>query len=437
MTTARCASLARWLESHRSRSLVLIVLFALLVDGVWLWTHPPGFESGETFHWWPTITNVARGHGYSGCDREYFPFCGATNQTTAAREPVPVLLFAAVARLTGESLLAGGIVEIGLNLAIVVGIFLLAWCLAGPLVALAAALLWSLYLPALKLIPQVSGDLVATLGVVWGTYFLVRAQGSGRVIEWLAAGVCVGLAVLSRSAFLVLAPALALPGLFGRSATGRSRWRGLAWFGGACLVTIAPWVVRNAVVFERPVIGSTLSGYNLYRENYQLALPDDLHYVAGREAARAIRELVARRPDLRGTENEAEMNAVYAGEAFRVIRTHPLRYIQLCAYRFPMLWFNWGYLEAYGSHARWEDHVVDVEQAVLLCLAVAGLARLGRPAWPLAAAIAALSLAYMLVNSQLRYIVPVMPLAMVLGAAVLVRRFRLQAVGVAGMQSPG
>ena len=417
-------SLSRWVGNHPLRVLALILLFALVVDAGWLWTHPPSLDSGETSHWWPIVVNVAQGRGYSGCFPEYFPFCGPANQVTAAREPVPVLLFAAVASLTTESLLPAVVVEIALNSGILIGIFLLAQWLAGPHVAAVAALVWSLYLPALGLILQVSGELVATLAVVWGVFFLVRACRTRNARDWLSAGACVALGTLSRSAVMVLGPTLGVVALLRTAVPTRGRWRGVGLFASIFLLTMSPWIVRNFAVFGHPVLGSTLSGYNLYRQNYQLSHRDYLRIVAGAEGGRAIQELLVRRRDLRGTENEAEMSAVYAREALRIIEAWPLRYLHLSAHRFLALWFNWGVLEEYGVRPRLRDYLLSGEQAILLLLAIGGLGYLGREAWPLAASVAAYSVAHVLVNGQLRYIVPAMPLVMVLSAVTLRRALR-------------
>jgi len=398
--------------------LAVVLLFALVVDAGWLWTHPPSLDSGETSHWWPIVVNVAQGRGYSGCFQEYFPFCGPANQVTAAREPVPVFLFAAVARLTKGSLLPAFVMEIALNSGVLIGIFLLAQRLAGPHVAALAALLWSLYPPALELILQVSGELAAALAVVWGLFFLDRARRTRHARDWLSAGACIGLGTLSRSAVMVLAPALGLVEFLRPSVAPRERWRAVVLFGSIFLLTMSPWVARNHAVFGHPVLGTTLGGYNLYRHNYLLPSRDYLRVVAGAEGDRALRELIARRPDLRRTENEAEMNGVYAQEALHIIGAWPLRYLHLCAHRFLPLWFNWGVLEAYGVGLKLRDYLVGGEQALLLLLAIGGLGYLGCEAWPLAASVAAYSAAHMLVNGQLRYIVPVMPLIMVLSAVV-------------------
>lgn len=412
---------ARWIDSRPRRVLALLLLFSLFLDLAWLGTHPPSLESGETSHWWPIVLNVAQGRGYTGCFQEYFPFCGPTNQVTAMREPVPVVLFAVVARLTGGSLSAAVALEIALHSGIVIGIFFLARALAGSTAATLAALLWSAYLPALELVLQVSGELAATLGVVWGLFFFVRARRTGRVGDWLAAGFVLGLGALSRSAIVFLIPALVLVEVLQPTVRPRGAWRRVALLASAFVVTMAPWMVRNEAVLGRPSLGTTLGGYNLYRQNVLLPSPDYLRVVAGADSRLAVQDLVARRTDLRGTENEVEMDRVYTREALRLIGIWPLRYLHLSAYRFLSLWFNWGVLEAYGVRLRLRDYLLGAEQLILLVLAIGGLRYLGREAWPLVACVAAYTAAHMLVNGQLRYIVPMMPLAIVSATAVLAR----------------
>ncbi len=415
------ASFAQWIENHPRQVLALVLGFSLALALVWLRTHPSGPESGETPHWWPIVLNVARGRGYVGCLKEYFPFCGATNQVTAMREPVPVLLFAVVERLTHASLLAAVAAEIVLNAGIVVGIFFLTRRLAGVTVAALAALLWSAYVPALELILQVSGELAATLGVVWGLFFLYRARQTDRVADWLSAGIALGLGALSRSAVIVLVPALALAEALRPSAASQDRWRRVTLFASAFLLTMVPWMARNEITLGRPILGTTLSGYNLYRQSHQIATPRYLRVVAGAEGRLAVQGLVARRSGLRGTENEAQMDRIYAREALSLIETWPLRYLCLSAYRLLPLWFNWGVLEAYGVPLKPRDYLLGAEQLVLLLLAIVGLVRLGDRRWPLVASLAAYCAAHMLVNGQLRYLVPVMPIPFAVGSVVLAR----------------
>lgn len=416
--------LRAWVDTHPMQVLILIMLITLVLGMAKLWLDPPSFEFNWENRWWQIALNVARGDGYVACKSNYFPFCGPTNQVTAMREPLPVLLFALVALLTNESLLAAATTGVLVNLVIVVAVFYLARELADTRTGLLAALLWAFYLAPIRLFySQVSGDLLATLGVTLGLFCFLRARRIERWWDWLAAGACLGLAILSRSAVLIIALTLTA-GLIlwpysDRVASRHSRNRNLrplVLFTIAWALIISPWLVRNFVAFGRPVIGSTLSGYYLYRQSYMLPTDDYLRFVSGGEFESVIQEMVTRRPDLQGTENEAQMDQVYREEALRVIGAEPLRYVTLSAYRFLMLWFNWKVNEVYGKHNAVGDYVIMIQHALLLGAGIVGLRGRWRHAWPLAVSVIAFSLLYMAVMAHLPYIVPVMPLLVVLSA---------------------
>lgn len=357
---------------------------------------------------------------------------------TAAREPAPVLLFAGVARLTHDSFRAAGLVQIALNLAIVFGVFMLTRELAGTRVALMAALLWALYFPTTRSeIGEVTGNLLAATCVTWGFFLFLRAQRKDRGWSWLGAGACLGVAVLSRSGVAIVALVLvlgllivALPSLmrtFGPRVMTlpivhvsisnlRQLLRSLALFVLAFGLTLCPWLVRNYVAFGRPVLGTTLTGYNLYRENSQLPIGSYLHFVAGSEANQAVASLLARRTDLTRRETEAQMDAVYRDEAIRIIKAYPGRYVLASLARAPMLWFDWSVPQAYGAGYGAGGYLIWCQQLLLLLAALRGTGHLRGRAWPLAGGVAAFTLLNMLVIGRLYLLIPVMPLIVALGA---------------------
>ena len=416
-------ALGSFVDSHAITVLVLIACLALALNIVSIINQPPTMNSGETSHWWPLILNLIHDRGYAMCEPEYFPFCSPSNQLTASREPVPVFIFAAVALLANEPFLAASIIEIGLYLAILLITFLLTRLLANSRAALVAALLWATYIPGIELVPQVSGDLLACLFLTSSVFFVMRARKTDRWRDWLSAGIGMGLGILSRSAMIVILPGLVFGLLWEGWAAARKqagRFIKKLW---ACallvLVVFAmmiPWLVRNTKVFGSPVLGTTLSGYNLYRHNYMLGSDNDLRYVAGDEAHQAILALIARLPDLRGTENEAQMNNIYMREALKVIATHPVHYAQLVVYRFLPLWFDWQIDEAYGARTPHLDYYEMIVQAFLLITALNAVWKTWKRSWPLWVTIVIYCLAYMAVVGQLRYLVGVMPLVMSVSA---------------------
>jgi len=140
-------------------------------------------------------------------------------------------------------------------------------------------------------------------------------------------------------------------------------------------------------------------------------------YVGSEEAGNAIQALLFHRTDLRGDENEAEMDVLYRNEALRIIRSYPIRYGLLSVYRFFPLWFDWKIAEAYGRQPNRYDYFIMLLQASLLILAFIGIHKGADQAWPLWGSILMLSLAYMAVDARLLYVMPVMPLVLSLSAA--------------------
>jgi len=187
------------------QALGMVLVLGVLLSVIAMASRPPSLQYGETDSWWPLTLNLIHGQGYSLCLPQYFPFCGPSNQVTAMREPAPVLLFALAARIGHESLWSAEMVETLIYLGIILGVFFLTREWADSRSALLAAFLWTIYLPALELITQVSGDLFAAFCVTLGILFTLRARKTTKTRDWLLAGTCLGLAVLSRSASLVIA----------------------------------------------------------------------------------------------------------------------------------------------------------------------------------------------------------------------------------------
>ena len=415
--------LDRWLilvDAYPLYFLGLILVLAVIVSLVLNRRNlPPAPDAGENDTWWAIALNLAHGNGYSLCLERYFPFCGPSNQATATREPIPVLLFAGTALLSGESLWAAVAVEFIIYLSILVFLYFLTREWSDARAGLLAALLWALYVPAHELIPQVSGDLLAALLVSMGTLYTMRAQASHHPRDWLVAGTCLGLSAVTRSGTLVISAVVIGGVLF------ESWWRRLnlksvitpvLMLSSLVLLFMAPWLIRNQLVLGRPVLGSSLIGYNLYRHNYMIDTTDYLRHVGGKEGLAATETLISRQTDLSGVENEAQMDRVYRDAAVELIRTYPLRYVLLSAYRFLPLWFNWGYPEAYGREPGSMDYAVMMYQGILLILAFFGFYRTVWRTWPLWGNILALSLIYMAVDSRLLYVIPIMPLVISLSA---------------------
>jgi hypothetical protein len=436
--------LRQWLgllEAHPTLALGLIGALALSINVVMLIARPPTLELGQpqlgqTYRWWNLILNVLKGRGYLLCITSYFPFCGPGNEVTASLEPVPVFFFGTVALLTNQSLLAACIAEVGINLVMLFTIFLLARSLAGNLAALGAAFIWATYIPVLKLISQISGDLLGGCFLSLGLFFFMRARQTCRWRDWIIAGMAISLAIQCRSALLAVVPGLLAGLLLEGWFKNPRKWSKLveqtkpgALIALIVFVSMLPWFVRNIITFKSPVLGTSLTGYVIFRQNYMLGTDDYLRYVGSQEAHRVVEDLVARRSDLSKTLNEIEMDRVYRSEAIKIISAYPGRYILLSFYRLIPLWFNWKINESYGGQTDPIEYAVMLEQGFLLVTALVGAWKTRGQTWPLTVCIIFVNLAYMAVNCQIRYLVPVMPFVISLAMVGLQRLITRPAKG--------
>jgi hypothetical protein len=413
------------LDRHPKLILLSLLVLTLILGMIKLRIDPPSPEFNWDNRWWQIALHVVRGEGYVACQSIYFPFCGPTNQVTAMREPLPVFVYALIALISHESLLMAAVFGVFLNLGIVVAIFYLTCEISNTRTALLASFLWTFYLPPIRLYySQISGDLFATLGLTVGLCYFFRAQKTNLNWQWLVSGLLFGVAILSRSAVVIVAATLtAIMFLRGYvQQFSARRWLVPAFlFASAWVITIVPWTLRNIIVFDRPVIGSTLSGYYLYRQNHTLSTTDYLRFVSGGEFLPVLQEMISHRSDLTGQENEAQMNQVYLGEALQVIKAHPLRYLALSAYRFNMLWFNWKVNEVYGKQDTLGDHIMAIQNLFLLIGGFIGLRGRLKQVWPLIVTVISFSLIYMAVMAQIAYIVPVVPPLIVLSAIAIMQ----------------
>jgi hypothetical protein len=413
-----------YVSNHTPLVLVILISLTMLIGTYYLRLDPPDFHKGETVSWWGIATNITRGYGYSLCNQYYFPFCDADHSATAMREPGPVLLFAGVALLFKESLLAAGMTELFLLIGVMTALFFLTREWAGSLAGLLAAVIWVVYPRSMPLISQVSGDLLAALGVAIGILFTIRARKSNLARDWLLAGLGLGIAIMSRSAMLMVAMTVIAGLIVERWGLRRnlSQWLRPALLTFAVVAVImTPWLIRTKLVFGRPLVGSSLVGYNIYRHNYMLGTNDYFRNVGNDEGWNAIQSLVARRTDLLGTENEAQMDLIYRAEGLKIIAANPVHYVLLSGYRFFMLWFDWRVSEAFGYPMGIVDYATVVLQAILLLFAILGLKNNLRQTWPLWASLVMVSMAYMAVDSRMHYTIPVMPLVISLSAAGVVQ----------------
>jgi 4-amino-4-deoxy-L-arabinose transferase-like glycosyltransferase len=210
--------------------------------------------------------SIARGDGYPT----------SRGRPTAFRPPAYPVLLAGVYKVAGVEgaseharVRAGRILGIFISTLIVALIGVVAAQLWGRRVALAAMALAAVYVPLIVVGAAVMSEPLFAALLLGALAAAIRHRRSRHRWRWVVvAGVLGGLTILTRANALVLLLPLGLAVW-----TGRPRFSPRALATPAVLVvlallTVSPWTIRNAVVFDRfiPVstqLGSALAGtYN-------------------------------------------------------------------------------------------------------------------------------------------------------------------------------
>ena len=168
-----------------------------------------------------------------------------------------------------------------------------AW-IAGLMAAATPALVYAEH----AILTDFAFAVVLLAGAVTLAYSVERPERLGPLI---LSGVIFGAAVLIRPVgqFLVLAPPIALAFRL-RSARAVLRGSLVLWL--SMVVVVAPWVVRNAIVFDRPVV-SVMGGDTLFVRAFEV---DHLPIPTDTETGRLVSDAVRARPGVRPVGAAAE-----------------------------------------------------------------------------------------------------------------------------------
>jgi len=354
--------------------------------------------------------NVLDGQGFS--TRDLLTYYSAGHLVpTAARSPLPVVVFAGVLAVVGDHFYYP--------------LLLFAWCLSGVVavcaywvalrasgrewLALWTGLVFAFYLSEMFITTtysMASEPLFAACLAVYVVLLIRAADRPGLPIA-LAAGTMLGLTALARPTVLWL-PAVSIAWLLIRlDRRGIAlRERGLvmsAVFVLAFATLQVPWVVRNYRVFGDPIVTTTLGGFNLYRHNAMIAEGKYHTGYSHPEMERRIRQMTAAAGRPLESFNEAELNTMLKAEGARIIRAYPERYLKLSAMRTIWIWYNEN--SGRGLYA--------VQNFLIYLLALGGLFYALRSREPvyflLLAHIAYFVAFHSAINVQYRFVCPIMP----------------------------
>ncbi|MFM9965774.1 MAG: glycosyltransferase family 39 protein [Planctomycetaceae bacterium] len=423
-------------RTERHYLIALLLLAALLRLGVICWK--PESLSEDRDLYWGIAKHLAAGHGFANPD---------WGHPTAYRPPLYPWLLAGILFVGGGAKLLA-FVQIGLSVSTV----WLTWRLAKRLGLRSMALLAAAFVAVNPLLVQTTAlAMTETLSTFLQTLLLLILVET-RPGEWRhrwGIGVLFGLAALCRPtiwAFAVLASVVSVAGLFVRrsSASSPRRVHVLAgWLAIAltCGLTVAPWVIRNYLIFGEPILTTTHGGYTLLLGNNDEVYRAEIAEPTGQpwdsrawqqSLSQAVRQRdVGKWMSFQSEEAHLEFRELkrdrrMSDMARTWIRQHPREFAESCWLRVRRFWNIFPGGADAGSLPKLAQWGMALFFAIELLAAAIGLWRLRRDEWsrwwPLVLLVLSFALVHVVYWSNLRMRAPVEPVLALLAARGLVLR---------------
>jgi hypothetical protein len=240
------------------RALPAVAAFAGLglVLRIWFAVDVTGASSmlGDGLEYLGLAHGIADGHGYVN------PFTapGVEAAATAHKPPLYPLLLALVALFGWSGHVPFQIASAVVGTATVAVCAVLANRIAGQRAAVLAAALGAAYPVFLVADASLRAESLYGLCIALALLAAYRAWERPSPCRLVQLGVIVGLATLARSEGIALLVLLGVP--IALRAGGPGRGGRLAVVTTACVLTLAPWLIRCWIVFDQPVLISTNSG---------------------------------------------------------------------------------------------------------------------------------------------------------------------------------
>ncbi|MGI9104454.1 MAG: glycosyltransferase family 39 protein [Terriglobales bacterium] len=407
----------------RSPELWLVVLAFAVRIGFMLGARTYLFDPklGDDFTYVNEMTNISRaiatGHGYTS---PFAPFTGPTTWCT----PVYTYLIATVFYLFGVFSTTSAIVILTLQSLMsaftCIPIHRIGDYTAGRRTGLAAALAWAIF-PwfskwAVSWVWEVSASALLAALLFW--YALRLARPASRKL-WIGYGLLWAVALLTNPALATLLP----PALLW--CAWELRKQRCRWFTSAavavlvCFLTIAPWLVRNRIVFGQWVFLRSTFGIEFSLGNYELA---NGHGWGGPHPTLSRLEL-----DRYIRMGEPAYNHWKLQQTMQWVRANPAKFLMLTARRVKYFWDGSALLYRPAMHAYWMPwSFLAFDLLLLPALLVAHRRRLH--AWPmLFGCLLLYPLPYYIVFSQARYrhvLEPIMLVLVCFAAGEVIHRIR-------------
>ncbi len=275
--------------------------------------------------------NLVSGHGYQ-------VGVGENRHPTAGRGPSFVLFVAAFYALFGHHMVPPLVGQCVLE----VFSCLLVYWIAGRLFAskrasLVAAALYAIYPPFVINSGQLITETFTNLTFLGAVAAFLQYLERRRARDLVLAGVAVGLCALNKphvAPIAALLPLIALPELGWKKAI---RTAAVATIVTALVMT--PWIVRNAIVFDKFVPGVSTVGFTFWGGTAPVGGIRMIGSVSDPAVPDSLGDYVG------SFDNEIEQSEWFMRDGIRVIKSDPWRYARLSFRKIFQLWFNLGFDE--------------------------------------------------------------------------------------------
>jgi hypothetical protein len=246
-------------------AIVVATAFAVRLIYILAIARAPVGIGGDAGFYHSAANLIAHGHFY---DRVIFGHA----YTTAEHPPLFSLLLSVTSLFGGDTLLAHRIVSCAIGSCAVAPIALLGRHIGGDRAGLIAGLIATVYPPLVTADGLVMSEPLFVLIVGASLLIAIDLNARPSVKGAAALGAVVGLAILTRGEGLLLAPLLAWPAAYARRARAAGHAARLIATTAAAALVVAPWVVRNVIVFHRPILAAdsntVIAGANCHDTYY-------------------------------------------------------------------------------------------------------------------------------------------------------------------------
>lgn len=137
--------------------------------------------------------------------------------------------------------------------------------------ALLAGLLYAINPMMIFMASSWLSEIIFNLFSVAAFWLLLSGKATWRLRHAVLAGVCLGLAALTREIMVYVALGCVPLALV---VTAQGQWRAAIKFGVAMYIGLAvilgPWIVRNALLYDRLILVSTSGEFNLVKDNFKV-----------------------------------------------------------------------------------------------------------------------------------------------------------------------